>query len=242
MIALVAMLQWPCIGQAQSGSAGMASLPIATSFGFETVRLPQGEHMGLAGGTLLFDIGSDWAVGPAVYGAASGRRGGLFVGGVELQHRWQLADSVSLAAGLFAGGGGGAAAPVGGGLMLRPAVTLWKDLGPTLQAGLSWSSVRFPSGQIASQQVGLALAWRGEFGYFTDADTGSNSAAAWGASTGLGFDRIAATATSYRFADGSARHIGLAGARAERRSSTDGLAWGLEAAAAAKGDATGYME
>lgn len=242
VIALVAALQWPCIGHAQSVPAGLATLPITTSFGFETLRLPQGEHMGLAGGSLLFDIGSDWAVGPAVYGAATGRRGGLFVGGVELQRRWWLGEGLSLATGLFAGGGGGAAAPVGGGLMLRPAVTLWKDLGPTLQAGLSWSSVRFPSGQIASQQVGVLLAWRREFRYFADTDTGSSAGAATGASTGLGFDRIAATATSYRLTGGSARHFDLAGARAERRSRTDGLAWGLEAAAAAKGDAAGYME
>lgn len=240
VIALVAALQWPCAGQARSASAGLASLPTTVSFGFETVRLPQGEHMGLASGSLLFDIGNDWAVGPAVYGAASGRRGGLFVGGIELQHRWRLADGLSLATGLFAGGGGGAAAPVGGGLMLRPAVTLWKDLGPVLQGGLSWSSVRFPSGQIASQQVGVVLAWRSEFAYLTD--TGSSAVAAPGASTGLGFDRIAATVTSYRFTDGSAPRIGLAGARAERRSRADGLAWGIEAAAAAKGDAAGYME
>ena len=242
VIALVAALQWPGTGQAQSASTGLASLPITTSLGFETLRLAQGEHLGLVGSSLLFDIGSDWAVGPAVYGAASGRRGGLFVGGIELQRRWRLADGLSLATDLFAGGGGGAAAPVGGGLMLRPAVTLWKDLGPALQGGLSWSSVRFPSGQIASQQVGLVLAWHDEFAYFPHTDAGSNLGAAPGTSTGLGFDRIAATATSYRLTDGSARHIGLAGARAERRSRADGLAWGIEAAAAAKGDAAGYME
>jgi hypothetical protein len=42
--------------------------------------------------------------------------------------------------------------------------------------------------------------------------------------------------------DGSDRHLGLAGARAERRSNANGFTWGLEAAAAAKGDASGYME
>ena len=238
MMALVAALPWSCATQAVA--APSEALPITAAFGVETVRLPQGELMGLAGGTLLFDLGGDWAAGPAVYGAATGRRGGLFVGGVEVQRRWRLADGLALATGLYAGGGGGAAAPVGGGLMLRPSATLWKDLGPALQAGLSWSAVRFPSGQIASQQLGLALAWRSEFVHLDHA--GSDLGVAPYRSTGLGFDRMAATATRYAYTDGSARHIGLVGARAERHAVASGLSWGVEAAAAAKGDAAGYME
>jgi hypothetical protein len=221
------------------------ALPITTTFGIESIRLPAGERMGLASGSLLFEIGDGWKAGPAIYGAASGHRGGFFVGGLELQHRWMLGQGISLATGLFAGGGGGAAAPVGGGLMLRPAATLWKDIGPALQLGLSWSSVRFPSGQINSSQVGVALAWRDEFIHLVDADMPSHSDSNSSSvrPTGLGFNRIAATATSYRIDDaGSHRHIGLAGARAESNSSIDGLSCGFEGAAAAKGDAAGYME
>jgi len=208
-------------------------------FGVETIRLPQDEHMGLAGGTLLFDAGGDWWVGPGVYGAVSGRRGGFFVGGVEVQRRWHVGPGLSLATGLYAGGGGGSAAPVGGGLMLRPALTLLQDLGPSLQLGLSWSLVRFPSGQIDSRQLGLTLAWRSEFPHLTESDGKLP-----GRSTGLGFDRMAMTASAYRFDDGGkSRRVGLVGARAEQRIGlADGFSWGMEAAAAAQGDAAGYME
>lgn len=216
------------------------SLPTSGMLGFELVHLPDGERMGLVGGSLLFDIGGDWSVGPAVYGAVTGRRGGLFVGGVELQRHWGLGNGLSLATGLYAGGGGGADAPVGGGLMLRPAVTLLKDIGPTFQLGLSWSSVRFPSGQIHSNQIGLLLGWRQEFLYLSGSGPVPQVSALPPA--GLGFDRMAATASSYRFSDGSARRFGLVGARAERRANIDGVTWGMEAAAAAKGDAAGYME
>jgi len=212
---------------------------MSVMFGFESVRLPQGERMGWVGSSVLFDIGRGWYAGPAVYGAASGERGGLFVGGAELQRRWSLAPGWSVATGLYAGGGGGAGAPVGGGLMLRPAATLLKDLGP-LQAGLSLSSVRFPSGQITSNQFGLVLAWRNQFVHLTEPER--SPATSLNPATGLGFDRMAITATSYRFTDGSGRRIGLAGARADHRSEGDGFAWGVETAGAAKGDAAGYME
>jgi len=234
----IALLLHPWVACADEVHA--ESLPTSGMLSFERVRLPQGERMGLVGGSLLFDIGADWGLGPAVYGAATGRRGGLFVGGIELQHRWSLGKGLSLATGLYAGGGGGAGAPVGSGLMLRPAVTLLKDLGPTFQLGLSWSSIRFPSGDIRSNQIGLALGWRQEFVHLSG--TGAVPYQAGLMSGGLGFDRMVATASTYRLTDATRRHVGLIGARAERRSDIDGFAWGMEAAAAAKGDAAGYME
>ncbi len=225
---------------AHADNVRVDSLPTSGTLGFEFVRLPRGERMGLVGGSLLFDIGGDWGIGPGVYGAATGQRGGLFVGGVELQRRWGLGNGFSLATGLYAGGGGGAAAPVGSGLMLRPALTLLKDIGPTFQLGLSLSSVRFPSGQIQSNQVGLILGWRQEFVHLTGSGAITDASAL--PSAGLGFDRMAATGATYRFNDGSDRRLGLAGARAERRSNVRGFTWGMEAAAAAKGDAAGYLE
>ena len=225
---------------ARADDVRVESLPTSGILGFEFVRLPHGERMGLVGGSLLFDIGGDWGIGPGVYGAATGRRGGLFIGGVELQRRWGLGNGFSLATGLYAGGGGGAAAPVGSGLMLRPALTLLKDIGPTFQLGLSLSSVRFPSGQIQSNQVGLMLGWRQEFIHLTG--SGAITEASAIPSAGLGFDRMAATLSTYRFNDGSERRLGLVGARAERRSNVRGFTWGMEAAAAAKGDAAGYLE
>ena len=246
-------LLMPLAAQAQAEVLRTESLPTSGMLGFERIRLPHGERMGLVGGSLLFDIGADWGFGPAVYGAATGQRGGFFVGGVELQRRWDLSSGFSLATGLYAGGGGGANAPVGGGLMLRPAVTLLKDLGSSLQAGLSLSSVRFPSGQISSNQLGLTLAWRSEFMHFTGSGgsggrSGSTDAAAaptpiaLGRAAGLGFDRMAATVTSYSFSAPAHRRISLAGARAERGTGVSGLTWGIEAAAAAQGGAAGYME
>jgi hypothetical protein len=216
------------------------SLPTSVMLGAERVGLPGGESMGLIGASLLFDAGNDWGLGPAVYGAASGRRGGFFVGGIEVQRRWAVAKDWTLAAGLFAGGGGGAAAPVGNGLMLRPALTLLKDVGSDFQAGVSWSSVRFPDGHIVSNQLGLILAWRGDFRHYAGGRPGDRVGS--GQPTGLGFDRIVATFGRYELTDGSGRRFNLAGARAERRTNTDGLTWGIEAAAAASGDAAGYME
>ena len=238
-LALAAALLASAVAAHADDDVRVESLPTYGLLGFESVRLPRGERMGLVSGSLLFDIGGDWDIGPAVYGAATGRRGGLFVGGVALQRRWGLGNGLSLATGLFAGGGGGAAAPVGGGLMLRPAVTLLKELGPTLLLGVSWSSVRFPGGDIRSNQLGLTLGWRQEFLHFSGSGPIPN--ASMQSVAGLGFDRIEATVSTYK-PDGGGRRIGLVGARAERRSHLDGFTWGVEAAAAAKGDAAGYLE
>lgn len=239
-VAALLALGTACLGTAQGQPLRSESLPTSVMLGVERVRLPQGELMGLVGASLLFEIGKDWGLGPAVYGAASGRRGGFFVGGVEVQRRWALGEGLSVAAGLFAGGGGGAAAPVGSGLMLRPALTLLKDVGRELQAGLTWSSVRFPDGNIVSNQVGLVFAWRGDFRHYSGGS--QHEPIGSGQTSGLGFDRMLGTLGHYSLSDGSGRRLGLAGARAERRTRTEGLTWGIEAAAAATGDAAGYME
>ncbi|MDE2564962.1 MAG: hypothetical protein KGL50_04185, partial [Burkholderiales bacterium] len=245
-LALAGALALPAAARGESaGPAGPAwpsagSIATHASLGYETLRLPQGESMGLAGATLVFDLGDGWALGPGVYGAAGGRRGGLFVGGVELQRRWPLGPGWWAVTGLFAGGGGGAAAPVGGGLMLRPALTLLREVGPALALGLSWSSVRFPGGDIGSRQLGAVAVWRGDFATLGGAP-GAPVAGERPAS-GLGFDRVAATLARVRLDGATGRRIGLVGVRAERRPDAAGLRWGLEAAAAAQGDAAGYME
>ena len=43
--------------------------------GFERVKLPQGERLGLVGTSVLFEVTDSLGVGPAVYGAATGERG-----------------------------------------------------------------------------------------------------------------------------------------------------------------------
>jgi hypothetical protein len=236
---------------------------MTSAFNFETVRLPGGERMGLLGASLLLDQGNQWWLGPAVYGAASGARGGLFVLGAEVQRRFDFAGG-SLRAGLFAGGGGGAAAPVGGGLMLRPSVAWWVDLGP-VQAGIGAAAVRFPSGDISSRQLSIHLAWEGSFRHAAAERAGLRAgnagepgalAAPDGERSGVGTDRLVLGVSRYALSGpGSGeRRITLAGARGERglggkrlgAASSTALEpiwyWGIETAGAAAGGAAGYME
>ena len=212
---------------------------IDVGIGYEQLKLPADEKMGLMGASVLFPLGSQWWAGPAVYGGASGQRGGLFVGGGELQRRFALPWQWDLRAGVFAGGGGGAAAPVGSGLMLRAAATLTHDIGP-LRGGLSWSHVRFPSGEISSSQLGLVLSWERPFRYFDAQDAGLPQPAS--GPTGLGFQRIAGTVGAYQLRGSDTRRVGLVGGRAEWQPSPSGVFTGIEASAAASGGAAGYME
>ncbi len=220
------------------------SIATSTLANVERVRLPGGEHMGLTGVSLLFDVGQGWWLGPAAYGAAGGSRGGLFVGGVELQRRWRF-GSGQVVAGLYAGGGGGAAAPVGGGLMLRPALGWLHDVGP-VQLGVAVSAVRFPSGDISGTQLALLLAWDGSFDHAAAARAGATGADV--RRSGVGVDRLVGTFTSYalRGAGVRERRIGLVGARLEQQREGAPLGgtwrWGLETAGAASGGAAGYME
>lgn len=208
--------------------------------GLETVRMRSGEAMGLASGTLLFDVGSGWSLGPAVHAARSGQRGGLFVGGLAVQRRWLGRGGWRVGAALFAGGGGGADAPVGSGLMLRPSASLTHTLGAQLEAGLTVAQVRFSGGQIHSTQWGLTMAWNDVFRSLTPPlqpqDTRSMGR------SGLGVSRLSATIASMALRDGSHRDIGLLGARAEWGDEADGVSWGLESAGAVRGGAAGYME
>ncbi len=206
----------------------------AAQFAAERLSLPGGERLGLAGAGLLFDVAEGWRAGPQVWGAATGLRGGFFVGGLEVQRHFALAPRWSLQAGLFAGGGGGGAAPVGGGLMLRPALALLADLGGW-QLGPSWSAVRFPSGEISSRQLGLLLSVDTRWKHFGSAQAGQPAAGA-----GPGFDLATVSVGQYRLREAAGRHVGLIGARVERREGD----WqrGFEAAAAASGGAAGYME
>src|SRR5213076_773213 len=125
LLALATIAAMPVRAQERSLSAPTAHARI----GFERIRLPGDEHVGLLGSSYLVDapVIPGLAIGPAVYGAVSGRRGGFFTIGGEAAWRRQLVGPFGVEVGLYAGGGGGAAAPVGGGLMLRPHVDLLWD-------------------------------------------------------------------------------------------------------------------
>ncbi|MBR7780361.1 hypothetical protein [Undibacterium rugosum] len=215
-------------------------------FGFEKLNLPQNETMGLLGGAYLLRVNEAVEIGPAAYGAISGKRGGFFTGGAELAFRRHVFADVYGKAGLYAGGGGGGAAAVGGGLMLRPHIDLtWKS-GRT-EVGLSLSQVRFPNGHIRSNQAGLVVGFDTDFNY-ADSATAGRSFAGLGRG-GIGFDRMQITGGVFQprhgIADLGAKlyegSLGYAGFRSEQFLSGNVL-WGIEAGAAVKGGADGYAE
>ena len=134
-------------------------LQLRTTLRAETLRLPGDESLGLVGLSSTADFGSFY-LGPGLYGAARGERGGLFTFGLEAGMRGRPFDGVPLEfdAGLFVGGGGGAAAPQGGGLMLRPHAGVALTLG-RFRLGAELSRVRFPSGGIDSTQAAFSVAF-----------------------------------------------------------------------------------
>jgi hypothetical protein len=240
--ALVACLAGAALPtRADTGAAPPAwsTLPTSFTLGAESMRLPKGERMGLVGGSLLFEASPGWWVGPAVYGAATGERAGLFVGGVELQRRVRLSERLVGALGLYAGGGGGGAAPVGDGLLLRPAASLLWDFGGW-QAGLALSGARFAGTEMGGTQLAALLAWDGRYRHTDPARAGRALADARG--SGLGFQQGQVSLVSWQLQDGSGRRIGLGSARLVRPLTSPGLDAGFELGAAATGGAAGYME
>lgn len=219
---------------AASGAAAQSeSLPARVSFGYERVALPGGERMGLASLSETVEVDPGWWVGGAVYGAASGQRGGLFTWGAEVQRRWRLAPRVELGAGLYLGAGGGAVAPVGGGLMLRPHADAWWALGDGVAAGVSWSQVRFPSGEIRGSQLGLQLAFDHRVRFTAPGAT-------QGVGDGLGMTRGGLVVGRYTTANASGS-LAYVGARA-LWALGDNVASTVDVLGAAGGGADGFAE
>lgn len=128
----------------------------AYRFSYESIELPMKENMGLAGVQYIVDIGSSFYGGIGFYGAVSGDRGGFFTGGFAGGYRLPLTSSLYADTGLYVGGGGGRGAPQGGGLMVRPHIGLIYDIG-MFRAGIEYSSVQFPNGDIHSNQFSGVL-------------------------------------------------------------------------------------
>ena len=231
---------------AQADTDPLTVMPAQVHLGIEKLRLPGDEHMGLIGSTYLVDIGHGLSLGPAVYGAISGRRGGMFTLGAEAAWHRPLLGPLALDVGFYAGGGGGGAAPVGGGLMLRPHLDLTWDFGP-YRAGVSASQVRFANGQINSRQLGLVWSAPTDFRYVSPERIGERSAIS--GRSGMGFDRVQAVLGIYRPRAGTRGNsgalmpssIGFVGTRLEH-AIDDHAYWGLEAAGAASGGVAGYAE
>ena len=223
---------------AGSAQAGAADRPLAVAGGYENWRLPGDERLGMAHAEVLFEVAPDWWLGPTVYGAASGQRGGFYVGGLAVQRPVALTPGLWLVPGFALGGGGGAAAPVGNGLMLRPSLALQLPIGDW-RAGIGVSQVSFPGTDIRSTQWGLVAEWHGRFVAEPLGSIGRRLAA--DGRSGLGFDRMALTAGRYTLSDATTK-VDLVGVRLDRFGSDRRLYWGVEAAAAANRSNAGYME
>lgn len=240
-ICSVAFLAPPTLGS----EIPLERQPLSVSARFDQFQLPGHEKLGLVNTALLLQVSDhDW-LGPAVTGAATGQRGGLFVLGGQWEHRWALTPNWQAQASLFAGGGGGAAAPVGSGLMLQPSLSLLRQWG-AWRAGVSGSRVVFTDGRIHSNQWGLVVQWDGQARFFDVSHVGQDLPQVSldeTPRTGLGVDRVLPTVARYSFkAPGGGRQsVGLVGIRAER-DWDDGWYAGLESAAATHGGADGYME
>jgi len=234
---------------AESDVPSLAIPPAHARLGYEQVRFPGGgPRTGLVGTSYLVDLVDvpGLSLGPAVYGAVSGRHGGFFTLGGEAAWRQRLAGPFGIELGLFAGGGGGGGAPEGSGLMLRPHADVLWDLGP-MAVGLSLSHVNISGGKVASTQLGLVLNAATDF-RFVPAERLREPALA-GGRAGLGFDRIQLVGGAYRTPAGRTlndgqplpRTISTLGVRAEQAWGSNGY-WGVEALRAGRGGVGGYAE
>lgn len=221
----------------------------ALELNWTPLTMPTGERTALLGGSYLVSLGEHWGLGPAVYGAAQGQYGGLFTAGFTLQRRLRLAPHWHAVAGLYAGAGGGVSSDrvrAGGGLMLRPELSLRREFGPWY-LGLGVAQVQFPSGNINDTHWALTIGRMDSVTSFSPAGSGLNGRA--DTRTGMGFDELALSASaetpcgSTRARDGQPMRgrKGKLGADA-RQYFAPGAWWGLEAAGAASGGIDGYME
>lgn len=214
------------------------------------MKMPDGGRTAFASMSYLMAYDEDWGFGPGFYGAAKGNYGGIFTVGFTGQRRWRLTSNTHLAASLYVGAGGGVSSKqlrFGGGLMLRPELSLRTETGPWY-SGIGISQIRFPSGNVKSGMgLSFTLGRTMDFASFSPNDAGRPARA--GRRTGLGFDEIALTGgfekprASSRTRGGTpyAGKVGKAGAEL-RQYIADGSWWGVEASGAAKGGVDGYME
>lgn len=216
-----------------------ASLPVSVRLGYEQLKLPKGEKMGLVGTSYLLHATPEIEVGPSVYGSITGQRGGFYTIGMEADWHRALFSNVEVQTGMFVGAGGGSPPSVGGGLMLRPHVDLlWNFSG--VRTGFSYSSVSFKNGFVNSRQFGMLLSLDTDFVYLPREKTGMMTSVR--ARQGIGFDRVIAVVGSYRSKRGAVSpSIGYAGARLDHFL-TPHTYWGIETSGAASGNASGYAE
>ncbi|MET0518909.1 MAG: hypothetical protein ABW005_08755, partial [Burkholderiaceae bacterium] len=226
-----------------------ASRPAVVEANWTPMRMPNGERIALAGFSYLMAVDENWGFGPSTYGAAQGNFGGLITVGATAQRRWRLGQNTHLAVSLYAGAGGGLSSEqvrYGGGLMLRPEISLRTEF-DNWYAGVGVAHVRYPGGTVRDTSLSLVLGRATSFASFSPDDAGRT-----GRSTtrlGMGFDEITlyggyyapSASTRDRSGQPSRKRLGFAGADL-RQYIAEGSWWGFEAAGAAQGGASGYMD
>src|SRR3989339_508167 len=133
-------------------------IPAQYHLSYDSVSMPAGQpNMGLLGLTYRLNFKNWFYAGVVGFGAVKGEQGGLFVLGLSggIQHHL-FNTPVMFDVGMDAGGGGGHTSLVGNGLMLRPHAGLLYDF-RYFQAGLDYTQVKFPDGQISSSQISIAV-------------------------------------------------------------------------------------
>ena len=216
------------------------------------ITMPTGQKTALLGASYMVALDEDWAIGPAAYGAAQGQFGGLFTVGFNVQKRWRLAKDWHLATSLYAGAGGGVSSDkvrAGGGLMLRPELSLRREFGDWY-AGVGVSHVTFPNGRGNIKDTGVTFTVGMTDRFLSFAPSSSGSLGRTSYNTGIGFDEIALSVGAEKPRSGSFTRGGeplttrknKAGADLRRYFDSGSAWWGMEASGAASGGHDGYME
>ena len=122
----------------------------------EKVKISSNENLGLVSLGYLLNFDNSFYAGARFFGAVSGKRGGFFTAGIDGGYKYYFTPSIFSKIGTFVGGGGGGSAPQGGGLMIKPYLELLVKSSP-LSYGISFSKVKFPNGDIDSNQIGLVF-------------------------------------------------------------------------------------
>jgi len=220
------------------------ALQLRTTLSAETLHLPRNEALGLVGLSTTADFGR-LHLGPALYGAVRGERGGFFTFGIEGGRRGRPFPGLPLEwdAGLFVGGGGGAAAPQGGGLMVRPHLGMVLLLGK-LRLGAQLSHVRFPNGGINSTQAALTVAFSADHLWVPEGGQGAafDGPVSWG---GRSFEletlRVDPSASSRTRSGTPQQPLDLAGVSLATELRGSGFRF-LSTAGAVKGSSSGYAQ
>ncbi len=238
------------LSSAQSAAAAavattLQARPAIVGASGEVIVLPNRERVGLFGTAYLLALSPSLSFGPAIFGAITGARGGLFVLAANLQARRPVHGPFGVVGSLVVGGGGGGGAPVGEGLFLRPSTGL-SFRAADITTTLSVAHTRL-GGRIASTQatVGVQVpsTFRAVRRDHIDVPTTATTR------SGMGFDAFDVAATTYwpstpAPASAGTRQpttIGLIGARAHR-ALTRRVELGVAGAGAFAGGVAGYAE